>query len=65
MIVVLAEAYYMLIFIQVLSGTTTAGGQAPLSVATFASSSRPPSSSLSTVTDVRTQHLLSQVTERI
>jgi len=49
----------------VLSGTTTAGGQPPLSVATFASSSRPPSSSLSTVTDVRTQHLLSQAAAQV
>ena len=44
-----------------LSGSSAAGGPTPLSVSTLSSSSRPPTSSLATVTDVRTQNMLSQV----
>ena len=46
---------------QVLSGSTAAGGPTPLSVSSLSSSSRPPTSSLATVTDVRTQNMLTQV----
>lgn len=49
----------------VLSGSSAAGGPTPLSVSTLSSSSRPPTSSLATVTDVRTQNMLSQAAAQV
>lgn len=49
----------------VLSGTTTAGGQMPLSAASLTSSNRTSTSSLATVTDARTQNMLSQAAAQV
>jgi len=48
----------------VLSGSTTAGGPAPLSVSSL-SYSRPPTSSLATATDARTQNILTQAAAQV